>query len=509
MAVLNELILLGPGSFQWALLLGTLGFVTLYYTLALSPKRARLPVYSTHSGWFGSWYDALDYLRDSPGVLKAGYEEFSKHGRFYQLRTPVRWVIVIPPKFVDEIRTAPPTHLSAKEAANDVQQAGYTVSPIVEANKFHFRIIKTDLTPSLELKINDLLDEISLVFQQEIGTPADWKPVVMARTAHRIATRTANRLLVGVPLCRNEDYLQMSIRYTIDVFGGADKLRAWPDFLKSTVTYFVTNVRERQKVARKHLIPYIKARLEEVEKLQQTSPKSKPVDSLQWVIDAAPSYQERDPERLMYRLLHLNVAAVHTTSVTFLNCVYDLALHTDIHSELRAEIESAVQTDGWTARSLSAMRKLDSFMLESQRLAPIASSQMTRAVIKDFTFSDGTTVPKGSYVLVPMHAMYLDDTIYPEASKFDAFRWSRLREQPGNENRYQFVTTSPTHINFGHGKDACPGRFFAAQEIKLLLAHTLLHYEVRLEDPTGLPKPTWYDRSRQPNQTARVLFRAR
>jgi hypothetical protein len=75
MAVLNQLILLGPGSFQWALLLGTLGFVTLYYKLALSPKRARLPVYSTHSGWFGSWYDSLDYLRDSPGVLKAGYEE--------------------------------------------------------------------------------------------------------------------------------------------------------------------------------------------------------------------------------------------------------------------------------------------------------------------------------------------------------------------------------------------------------------------------------------------------
>jgi cytochrome P450 len=195
----------------------------------------------------------------------------------------------------------------------------------------------------------------------------------MARAAHRIATRTANRLLVGVPLCRNEEYLQMSIRYTIDVFGGADKLRAWPDFLKSTVTYFVTNVRERQKVARKHLIPYIKARLEEVDKLQHTSPKSKPVDSLQWVIDAAPNDQERDPERLMYRLLHLNVAAVHTTSVTFLNCVYDLAFHTDTHSELRAEIESAVQTDGWTARSLSRMRKLDSFMLESQRLAPIAS----------------------------------------------------------------------------------------------------------------------------------------
>ncbi|KAL2802403.1 cytochrome P450 [Aspergillus granulosus] len=478
------------------IILGALAVLVVYIKLFNSSKRANLPIYSTHTGWLGSWYDSLDYLRDSPGVLKAGYERFSKYDLFYQLRTPVRWVIVVPPRFVDEIRTALPTHLSAKEAAND-------------ANKFHFHIIKTQLTPNLELKIGDLLDEISLVFDQEIGCPADWKPVVMARTAHRIATRTANRLLVGAPLCRNEEYLQMSIRYTIDVFGGADKLRAWPDFLKPAVTYFVTNVNERQKVARKHLLPYIKARLEQVDMLGKILSKDKPVDSLQWVIDAAPNALERDPERLMYRLLHLNVAAVHTTSVTFLNCAYDLALHTDTHAELRDEIQRAVNEDGWTARALTRMRKLDSFMLESQRLAPIASSQMTRAVTKDFTFSDGTTVPKGSYVLVPMHAMYLDDSLYPDASTFDAFRWSRLRDQPGDENRYQFVTTSPTHINFGHGKDACPGRFFAAQEIKLLLAHILLHYDVRLEDSSGLPSPTWYDRSRQPNQTARVLFKAK
>jgi cytochrome P450 len=147
-----------------------------------------------------------------------------------------------------------------------------------------------------------------------------------------------------------------------------------------------------------------------------------------------------------------------------------------------------------------------------KRLAEICTlmlAQMTRAVVKDFTFSDGTKVPKGSYVLIPMHAMYQDDSIFPQSSKFDAFRWSRLRDQPGNENRYQFVTTSPTHINFGHGKDACPGRFFASQEIKLLLAHTLLHYDICLENPGRLPQPNWYDRSRRPNQTARVLFRAR
>jgi hypothetical protein len=42
----------------------------------------------------------------------------------------------------------------------------------VEEDKFHFHIIKSHLTPSLELKIKDLLDEIGLVFGEEIGRPA-------------------------------------------------------------------------------------------------------------------------------------------------------------------------------------------------------------------------------------------------------------------------------------------------------------------------------------------------
>lgn len=214
----------------------------------------------------------------------------------------------------------------------------------------------------------------------------DWKPITAARTAHRIATRTANRLLVGAPLCRNEEYLQMSIRYTIDVFGGADKLRSWPDLLKPLVLRFVSQVNERQKIARKHLLPYIQERLQALDSADEKARKDRPLDSLQWCVDAAPSAKEQDPERLMFRLLHLNVAAVHTTSVTFLNCLYDLALHQEIHQELRTEIEEALETHGWTSRGLGRMRKLDSFMLESQRLAPIASCECASAIFNGTVF---------------------------------------------------------------------------------------------------------------------------
>ena len=53
----------------------SLVLLLIYYELALKPKSARLPVYSSHTGLFASWYDAFDYVLDSPGVLKRGYEK--------------------------------------------------------------------------------------------------------------------------------------------------------------------------------------------------------------------------------------------------------------------------------------------------------------------------------------------------------------------------------------------------------------------------------------------------
>lgn len=170
----------------------------------------------------------------------------------------------------------------------------------------------------------------------------------------------------------------MSMRYAIDVFQGADKLRSWPDLLKPLVTRMVTRVAERQEVARKHLLPYIKERLAFFGDLVSAAEKTatdRPVDSLQWCIETAPNDLECDPERLMYRLLHLNVAAVHTTSVTFLNALYDLALYQGIHDELRDECAEVLEKDGWTTKGLNKLWKLDSFMVESQRLAPIASCE--------------------------------------------------------------------------------------------------------------------------------------
>lgn len=51
----------------------------------------------------------------------------------------------------------------------------------------------------------------------------------------------------------------------------------------------------------------------------------------------------------------------------------------------------------------------------------------------------------------------------------------------GKENKHQFVTTSPESLSFGHGNHACPGRFFASNEMKVVLIELLRNWEFRLQ----------------------------
>ncbi|KAL1649429.1 hypothetical protein SLS58_001484 [Diplodia intermedia] len=106
---------------------------------------------------------------------------------------------------------------------------------------------------------------------------------------------------------------------------------------------------------------------------------------------------------------------------------------------------------------------------------------MDRYVEKEVVLSDGLTLPAGSALMV--HATNnLDEAFWPRAKEFDGYRFVKLREQPGEENRHQLVTTSAEHLGFGLGLHACPGRFFAANTMKLMLAQFVMKYDWKFVD---------------------------
>jgi cytochrome P450 len=52
-----------------------------------------------------------------------------------------------------------------------------------------------------------------------------------------------------------------------------------------------------------------------------------------------------------------------------------------------------------------------------------------------------------------------------------------------------WVIPNHTNIHLGHGRHACPGRFFASAELKIVLLHILQHYDIELCDDYRKDRP--------------------
>ena len=108
--------------------------------------------------------------------------------------------------------------------------------------------------------------------------------------------------------------------------------------------------------------------------------KSHQDDAIQWVVEAAlptaPLYE------LCIRILYLNFSAIHTTTVSITQALYDLAAHREFQDPIRDEIKHILKSSGgWTRQALAKMRKLDSSLKESQRLHPVTTGRTPRLYV--------------------------------------------------------------------------------------------------------------------------------
>jgi len=71
------------------------------------------------------------------------------------------------------------------------------------------------------------------------------------------------------------------------------------------------------------------------------------------------------------------------------------------------------------------------------------------------------------------------------------------------------VSLGPEYILFGTGRHACPGRFFAVNELKAMLAYVLLNYDIKLVDGNRRPDNIWVGGACSANPMSDVLLRKR
>lgn len=324
-----------------------------------------------------------------------------------------------------------------------------------------------------------------------------------------VIARISSCVFLGDKICRNKEWIDVAKSYTSLAWLAAEELRSYPKWSRGVVNRFLPSCQKLVFLAKKAdeiVNPIIDER-----RALKSQGKYNPShsDSLDWFEEEAGG---RPYDAGLCQLI-MSVAAIHTTSDLSNATIVQLATRPELVEELRKEIIQVLSADGWKKTSLFNLKLLDSTLKESQRyqrhwgecfcprFAFLVSSyqdhisnplsedlklthnaaRMERLVIKDFTLPDGSVLRKGNRTVVSTSGMG-DPEFYDNPETFDAHRYVRMRDDPERANLSHLVSTGPHHLGFGHGKHACPGRFFASNELKVLLCHFIMKYDFKLPE---------------------------
>lgn len=350
--------------------------------------------------------------------------------------------------------------------------------------------IRSDLTRHLEQNLETFHDEVGYAFDKYVGQCTEWTERPLYDTVLGIVCLLSSRAFVGLPLSRDEEWIHVSTRYALDGGHEAHSLSPYPKLIRPLVAPFLLKRLTRYRaMARRMLQPVLDQILEDTKNGQTKSSKAGG-DLMRYILN----HYQNEPvvEHLARDQLNASFAAMHTTTICITQTLFDLAARPEYIAPLREELATVMENDGALdgrlhKQSMGKLVKMDSVVRESQRVNPPGLVSMLRRVTarNGLLLSTGHRIPYGTVVGFSAHEVTRK---YPDAEQFDGFRFAKLREQPGQATRHQLVATGPDHIAFGHGTHGCPGRFFAASEIKVFMAYLLQNYDIKLLDGATRPE---------------------
>ncbi|GAW13949.1 hypothetical protein ANO14919_033410 [Xylariales sp. No.14919] len=447
------------------------------------------------------------YVKEADVLLREGYEKFKDS--IFQVETPDGPRVFLPRKLAHELKPFNRHEASGMKALADRHIGQYTT--IDHESDVMLGAIKIDLNRNLGNFVGDVQYEIAHCFKTQFPTCDEWTPIDLHGKLLRIVAQASARIFVGYPMCRNEEWLECSTKFALDVMTGGEKLKQWHPWLRPIAQYLVpemTHIRGDHQRALELLLPELERRSMEPGRAEFKSRN----DMIEWMQQRAKKIGDKsfDSKELANLQMLTATAAIHTTRLAIIHALYDLAARPEYIEPLRREVLDVTKDSNGRLRKqhLTQMRKLDSFMKESQRHNPPSIATFQRKAMIPIDLSNGFHIPAGTIVQCNTNMLDEAPTEWGDPNAFDGFRFYKLRSKPEDTNKYQFASTSYDSMQFGFGNDACPGRFFASNQIKIVLAYILSHYYFKFEDGiVGRPKNLMFEVNVLADPTVKVLFK--
>ncbi|KAI0182295.1 cytochrome P450 [Xylaria flabelliformis] len=438
------------------------------------------------------------YLAESRTVLATGYNRYIKNEKpfsMYNSGNAERPMLFLPMKYLEEVRGARSNVMSLPKALD--QRAGLDKIGGFLLSDHVVSVVRLAMTRALTQLTPEVNDKCVAAYKEFMPPCSEWTEVNTMQLILRIWTRMISHVIVGAELSQSNAWLEEMNLFVPTCIKAVFSLRNG----YSSSTYWLTRYtnndikaifRLRSRVA-KLLELLLRDRVKAVRLRTQDDTGRKRIDlhadAIQWFVEEyARKGIKPTADQLAQDILTLSLVSLASTTATTLGVIYDLLDRPDSLSEIKQELKQSFggMGDKISRQALSQLIVLDSFAKESQRLNPINQISMHRLVLQDHTFKDGFRVPAGTDIGFTNEQISKDSATWGEGGdKFDAHRFLRLREI-GESADSRAPMTAVTHdmLPWGTGAHACPGRFLAADGIKMMVLNLLFMYDVKY--PAGV-----------------------
>jgi cytochrome P450 len=390
---------------------------------------------------------------------------------------------------------------------------------------------------SLSAEVDDALqkqwtDDTGMAFRSHIKWASlflksqDWHEIVLWKAMLPVTVQQTSRIFLGEEVCRDPAWHHMVVHYTMTVFQAAEFVQFWPQFLRkavSTLSPACRLLRKQLSEIRSVVVPVYDRRRshQAARKAQGLGP-----DQFHDLLGSIEKFANGRPFRPEMLQLRLSLGAIQPSSDMLVKVIFQICERPRLIEELREEARTILGRDGWGKTGMYNLKLMDSVLKESQRLHPLLignyfffffcdnypltllPGSMTRIATEKVRFSDGLEIPKGTKLMISSHHMW-DPEVYPDPNQFDGHRFLNLRQLPGQETSSQLVSTSQVHLGFGHGRFACPGRYLAADLVKMILCHILIKYDLKFGDGNARPQPLGFGHFLVSDPMAKIVIRRR
>lgn len=215
-------------------------------------------------------------------LASKGYQDFSKVlDRPFALPTP--WVrsgavLILPPSLLPLL--ARPDKTSDAEWTNlhglveNIQLSYIITDPSIYQNVLHFEVVRRKMARrDMGRLAPTMADEIACAFHDIWGADTEWRTINGWDACGRVVSRASQRILIGLPLSRDETLLELSRQYANSLLIGGAIINCFPQAIRWLIAPLVA-LRPRYLQARfvKILVPVVNQQIKDWERHRNGCP---------------------------------------------------------------------------------------------------------------------------------------------------------------------------------------------------------------------------------------------